>query len=826
MEIGIVRQMDINAEVQRAYLDYAMSVIVSRALPDVRDGLKPVQRRILYAMHDMGIRPESAYKKSARIVGEVLGKYHPHGDSAVYEAMVRMAQDFSLRYMLVSGQGNFGSVDGDSPAAMRYTEARLAPIAMEVLADLEKDTVDWGDNFDGSLKEPLVLPSQLPNLLVNGASGIAVGMSTNIPPHNLGEVVDAAVYMLDRWMTVDDIEVDALMQFVQGPDFPTGGLVYRKDTATSEDTLLKAYATGNGHVTIRARAHMEQAARGRQRLVVTEIPYQVNKTSLIEGIAKRVRDGDLEGISDLRDESDRQGMRIVIELTQGADGDKVLNALYRQTPLETRFSIIVLALVNGEPRRLSLKRVIQLFLEHRLEVLQRRSKFDLEHARQRAHIVEGLLIALDNLDAVISTIRRSRTVETARTNLRQQFKLTEVQAQAILDMQLRRLAALEHKKLQAEYKELLGTIKTLEGLLQSPLKQRMAIREELLELRERYADARRTHVFEVKGAKVVAEALTPDEPVWVTVSGEGRLGRLADDGKSVPRTSSRPAEPPLALMAASTRDTLYLFTATGEAIALPVHQLPEGTAWDGEGTPWNTLLRVSNGHRLVGALVLPSGPPEGGAVFFATAQGQVKRILPEELPGVGRELSQVIRLDAADALVGVVWAQDEEEVLLGTANGQGIRFTANDVRPTGAKAGGMSGVRLESGDVVIGCVVVTPKAYFMTITDQGFAKYTRLEDFPVQRRGGKGVQIAKLAPKEHIAAIGVLFKTGRFMPVTHRGASKIVTARSVPEQGRNTRGETVIALQGKDVVAGAVFPRERVSAPPVSRDPVQGLLDF
>ncbi len=826
MEIGIVRQMDINTEVQRAYLDYAMSVIVARALPDVRDGLKPVQRRILYAMHDMGMRPESAHKKSARIVGEVLGKYHPHGDTAVYDAMVRMAQDFSLRYMLVDGQGNFGSVDGDPAAAMRYTEARLTPIAMEVLADLEKDTVDWGNNFDGTLKEPLVLPSQLPNLLVNGASGIAVGMSTNIPPHNLSEVIDAAVYMLDRWMTVDDIEVDALMQFVQGPDFPTGGLVYRKDTAAGEDTLLKAYATGSGHVTIRARAHMEQAARGRQRLIVTEIPYQVNKTTLIEGIAKRVRDGDLEGIADLRDESDRQGMRIVIELLQGADGDKVLNELYRQTPLETRFSIIILALVNGEPRRLSLKRALQLFLEHRLDVLQRRSKFDLEHARQRAHIVAGLLTALDNLDEVISTIRRSRTVDTARTNLRQQFKLSEVQAQAILDMQLRRLAALEHKKLQAEHKELLDTIKVLEGLLQSPLKQRTAIREELLELRDRYADARRTHIFDVKGAKVVAEALTPDEPVWVTVSGDGRLGRLPDDGKTTPRTSSRPAEPPLALMAASTRDTLYLFTATGEAIALLVHQLPEGTAWDGEGTPWNTLLRVTNGHHLAAALVLPSGASESGAVFLATAQGQVKRLSSEELPGVGRELSQVIRLDAGDALVGVAWAQEEEEILLGTASGQGIRFAVNDVRPTGAKAGGMSGMRLDGGDVVIGCAVMTAKAYLLTLTDQGFAKYTRLEDFPAQRRSGKGVQIAKMAPKERVAAIGVLFKTGRFMPVTEHGASKIVTARSVPEQGRNTRGESVIALQGKDVVIRAVFPRERVSAMTVARDPVQGLLDF
>ena len=810
MEIGIVKRMDINTEVQRAYLDYAMSVIVSRALPDARDGLKPVQRRILYAMHDMGLRPESTYKKSARIVGEVLGKYHPHGDSAVYEAMARMAQSFSLRYPLVDGQGNFGSIDGDAPAAMRYTEARMAPIAMEMLADIDRDTVDWADNFDSTLKEPQVLPTQLPNLLVNGASGIAVGMSTSIPPHNLGEVADALIHMLDHWSKVADITVMDLMQFIQGPDFPTGGLVYRKDVAEGEDMLLKAYATGRGRVSVRARAHVEQAARGRQRLIITEIPYQVNKTTLIESIAKQVRAGKLEGITDLRDESDRQGMRIVIEVGQGADADEVLSHLYRRTTLERRFSIILLALVNGEPRRLSLKRILQLFLDHRLEVLQRRSRYDLKHAKQRAHIVEGLLLALDNLDAVIDTIRRSRTVDTARTNLRRKFKLSVAQAQAILDMPLRRLAALERQKLKAEHKELTALIKTLESLLRSPQQQRGVIRDELLELKERYADSRRTHVFEVRGEKIAANALTPDKPMWVTVSAVGRLGVVADDGKTAPRTPARPVEPPLALHSASTRDTLYLFTTTGEAIALPVHQLPDGVAWDGQGTLWSTLLRVENGHRLATALVLPAEFPEGSAIFLATAKGQVKRIAPEELPGIGRELSVVMRLGKEDALVGVEWVLADSEVMLGTAHGQAIRFAVSDVRTTGARAGGMAGIRLMKGDGVVGCGVVAENALVFMITDSGYAKYTPIGDFPRQRRSGKGVQLVKLLKDEQVAALGMLRKAGRFMPVTGYGSSKMLTGRSVPEQGRATRGNQVMLLRGKDRVTGVVIVRKRI----------------
>ncbi len=809
MEIGIVRQVDINAEVQRAYLDYAMSVIVARALPDARDGLKPVQRRILFGMYDMGIRANTPYKKSARIVGEVLGKYHPHGDSAVYDAMARMAQDFSLRYMLVDGQGNFGSIDGDSPAAMRYTEARLAPIALEMLRDIEKETVDWSDNFDGTLKEPTALPANLPNLLVNGASGIAVGMSTNIPPHNLGEVVDGLVHLLDRWGQLDDIGVEDLLHFIPGPDFPTGGLVYRKDSAEGDDGLLKAYGTGRGRITLRARAHKEEVKGGRERIIVTEIPYQVNKTALIESIAGLARSGKLEGIADLRDESDRQGMRIVIDLVRGADSDKLLRELYRQTTLETRYGIILLALVNGEPRTLSLKKALTVFLEHRLEVLQRRARYELAQARARAHIVEGLLIALDNLDEVIDTIRRSRTVETARDNLRKKFKLSEVQAQAILDMPLKRLAALERKKLQDEYKELQETIKYLELLLRTPKQQRDVIRGELLTLKEQYADPRRTHILDVRGAQLDLSALIPDQPVWVAVARAGLVARLPDDGKS-PHIPSRPKEALVAMHAASTRDTLCLFTAEGKAVALPVHQLPEGQVWEGEGSAWNTLTHLEHNGELVTALALPESPPAGGTLFFVSARGQVKRMAPEELPGVGRDPALVMRLDEDDWLVDAAWVKEDDEVVLGSTGGLGIRFAVAEVRPTGASAGGMAGMRLEAEELIVGVAVIAPRARLLTVTERGLAKRTEFGEVPPQRRGGKGVQLMKLGAGDRLIGVGTVLASGYFIPITQKGAAKTVPGRSAQEQGRATLGASVIALRGSDGVANVIVPKERL----------------
>jgi DNA gyrase subunit A len=530
MSIGAVRKININQEMRDAYLDYAMSVIVSRALPDARDGLKPVHRRILYAMHDMGLRSDTPHRKSARIVGEVLGKYHPHGDAAVYDTMVRLAQDFSMRYVLVSGQGNFGSIDGDSAAAMRYTEARMARLGEELLVDIGRDTVNFTDNFDGSLQEPTVLPASIPNLLVNGASGIAVGMSTSIPPHNMVEVCNALIYMLDEWDHMEDVTVEDLMRYIQGPDFPTGGLVYRhKDgLKTGNDTLVSSYATGRGKITLRAKVYIEDIGRGKSQIIVTEIPYQTNKSTLIERIASLVRDGRLEGITDLRDESDRQGLRLMIELQRGTDADQIMSKLFKHSQLQETFSINMLALVNGQPKVLSLKQALKVYLDHRLVIVRRRSEYDLARARERAHILEGLLKALDDLDKAIAIIRKSQRVDTARNNLMRELKVTEIQAQAILDMQLRRLAALERKKIEEEYAELTERIAYLEGLLRSEEQMRDVIRDELIEMKTVYNEPRRTIIVdEIGRAKVTADDFTvPEEQVWLTVTTTGKVGSL------------------------------------------------------------------------------------------------------------------------------------------------------------------------------------------------------------------------------------------------------------------------------------------------------------
>ena len=532
-ETGTVRPININDEMQQSYLDYAMSVIVSRALPDARDGLKPVQRRILYAMYDMGLRPDTSYKKSARIVGEVLGKYHPHGDMAVYETMARLAQDFSQRYLLVEGQGNFGSVDGDPPAAMRYTEARLTEVSMDILRQLQMETVDFSENFDGSLTEPDVLPASIPNLLVNGSSGIAVAMATNIPPHNLGEVVDALVMMLGNWSKIDEIGVEDLMQYIKGPDFPTGALIITDDRT---ETLAQAYGSGKGRVKIRARVRLEEMSRGRKRIIVTELPYMTNKASLIEKVADLVREGTLDGVSDLRDESDRQGMRMVIELTKTANPNEVLKTLYKRTSMQATFGINMLALVKGEPHKLTLKQALKVYADHRLEVIKRRSEYELRKAEERQHILKAYLIALENLDEVIDTIRHSQRVETARTNLMKRFNLDQVQAQAILDMPLRRLAGLERKKIEDEYKEVTKRIKELKDLLKSPKKMRDVVIAELIEVKEKYADSRRTQIIQMDEGETAVDLLTtsdvmPEEEAWVAISPDNRIARTSD-GKS------------------------------------------------------------------------------------------------------------------------------------------------------------------------------------------------------------------------------------------------------------------------------------------------------
>jgi len=813
MEIGTVRQVDIDTEMQVAYLDYAMSVIVARALPDARDGLKPVQRRILYAMHDIGLRPGAPYKKSARIVGEVLGKYHPHSDAAVYDAMARMAQDFSLRCPLVDGQGNFGSMDGDSPAAMRYTEARMAPIATELLADLDKDTVDFAPNFDDTLREPTVLPAVIPNLLVNGASGIAVGMATSIPPHNLGEVCDALMYMLDHWRKLDDVTIEGLMRFIQGPDFPTGGVIYRRMEKGGDDAIAHAYGHGRGRITVRACVHVEEMSRSRHRIVVTELPYQVNKSSLVERIAQLVRDGRIEGITDLRDESDRRGMRLVIELTRTVEPQQVLADLFRLTSMESTFSLIMLALVDGEPRLLTLKKVLLTYLEHRQVVVTRRSQYELARARERAHILEGLLTALDNLDEVIATIRRSRTADSARQNLRRRFTLSEPQAQAILDMPLKRLAALERRKIQDEYKEKQRLIKYLTGLLRSPKKIRGAVRDELVAIKERYADARRTQVVDAGKAQLTAADLIPDEPVWVAVSQGGLVARMPDEG-APPRVPSRPKDAPVALLGASTRDALYLFAADGRATAFPIHQLPEGVPWEGTGTHYADLTPLTRRDAVVAALALPTGLAEG-YLFLATRQGVVKRVTLADLPGVSSELFAVVGVEEGDAVGWAAVTTGADQVVLVTAAGRAIRFEEDEVRSMGLPAGGVMGVKLgDADDRVVGLAVARSRSYLLVVAEDGRAKRTSLSEYATQGRYGQGVITTRFGDADmKLAGACVLQARDPLVLVTKKGAAKTIRGQTAPAMGRATQGRDVIALRGGDVVVNAFVP-----LPPLKAD--------
>ena len=806
MEIGTVRQVDIDNEMQVAYLDYAMSVIVARALPDARDGLKPVQRRILYAMLDLGMRPETAYKKSARIVGEVLGKYHPHGDTAVYDATARMAQDFSLRYPLVDGQGNFGSVDGDRPAAMRYTEARLAPIAVELLTDLDKDTVDFAPNFDDTIQEPTVLPAAIPNLLVNGASGIAVGMSTSVPPHNLGEVCDALTYMLDHWRKLDDITVEHLMRFIQGPDFPTGGVIYRRMEEGGDDLIAHAYGHGRGKITVRARVHVEEMSRSRHRIVVTELPYQVNKSSLVERIAQLVRDGRIEGITDLRDESDRRGMRLVIELTRTVEPQQVLADLFRRTPMESTFSLILLALVDGEPRLLTLKKALLIYLEHRQVIVTRRSQYELARARERAHILEGLLTALDHLDEVIATIRRSRTTGSAHTNLCRKFKLSQAQAQAVLDMPLKRLAALERRKIQDEYKEKERLIKYLEGLLRSPKKIRAVVRDELVTVKQRYADARRTQVLDAGKVQLTTTDLIPNEPVWVALSRSGLVARLPDEGQP-PRVPSRPQDAPVALLAASTSDTLYLFTASGGAATFPIHQLPEGVAWDGAGAHYADLTPLTRRDTVVAALPLPTPPPEG-YLFLTTRQGVVKRVALADLPGVSSERFVVIGVGEGDLLGWAAMTTGDDQVLLVTSAGQAIRFQEQEVRLMGLPAGGVMGVKMTAAeDHVVALAVARARSDLFVIASDGKAKRTPLSEYPTQGRYGRGVITARLTTASvNLVAACVLQARDPVVLITKKGAAKTIRARNAPRMGRATPGQEIIALRKQDLVVDAFVP--------------------
>lgn len=801
MEIGTVRLIDIDREMQEAYLNYSMSVIVARALPDVRDGLKPVQRRILYAMHDMNLRPTAPYKKSARIVGEVLGKYHPHGDAAVYEAMARLAQDFSMRYLLVDGQGNFGSVDGDAPAAMRYTETRLASMAEELLADIQKDTVDFVPNFDGSLKEPAILPSAVPNLLINGASGIAVGMATNIPPHNLGEVADALVYLIDRWNKLDDVSSDDLMKFIKGPDFPTGGIVFRYDESVEGgDAIRLAYATGRGHVTVQAKAHIEEIARGKANIIVTELPYQVNKAGLIERIAMLVRDGKIEGITDVRDESDRTGMRLIIETTRTVDPKETLAQLYKHTPMRSTFGIILLALVDGEPRMLSLKKILQLYIEHRQQIVTRRSRYDLKKAEERAHILEGLLKALASIDEVIHLIRRSPDAETARANLIKRFKLTEIQANAILDMPLRRLARLERDKLEAEYKELKARIKFLQDLLKHPKKILGVIREELLALKEKYADARRTHIAEhEKGELITAHELVPEALVWIGVSVDGNVIRL---GEKLDVPSS------LALAAvaqASTRDTLYILNDAGRAGQTPVHQISEN------GAHMADLTGLKREDRIVAAIALPRQEDLPGFLLLGTRNGIVKRVAVADVVRATGAAFGVINVDAGDSLAWVRFTPGGGEIILVTMQGQAIRFSQDSVRPMGLNAGGVMGIKLAEKDAVVGMDLVRPRAELLVASENGYAKRAPLSEYPAQGRYGVGVVTARPSSASGpLVGAAVVNADTALVTSTTKGHSKLFRARVAPARKRDARMEACLPLRQGDTLAALIVPMERV----------------
>ena len=806
MEIGMVRRIDIDAEMQQSYLDYAMSVIVARALPDARDGLKPVHRRILYAMHAMGIRPGLDFKKSARIVGEVLGKFHPHGDSAVYEAMARMAQTFSMRYPLVDGQGNFGSIDGDPPAAMRYTEARLERLAMEMLEGIDKDTVDFIDNFDGSLREPTVLPTAVPNLLVNGATGIAVGMATSIPPHNMGEVCDALIFLLENWSRLEKIGVEDLMAHIQGPDFPTGGIILRDKG--DADGLTSAYGTGRGKVVVQARTHIEDMGRGRSRILVTELPYLTNKSALVERIAELARNGKMEGLVDLRDESDRQGLRIVLELSKTATPEKVLAELYRRTPMQVSFGITLLALVDGEPRLLTLKQSLRVYLEHRLEIVRRQSAFELARARERAHILEGLRTALQHLEDVIQLIRGSADADQAHERLRKRYKLSDLQARAILDMPLRRLASLERKKIDQEHKESVARIKELEALLSSEKRLRDTLVEELVKVKGTYGDRRRTLIVEARKGKgkkaaplLTAGDLTPEKETWVVVTDDGLISRTPTARQ--PRLTGRSA--PVLLISAGGRDILYLFEARGTGAAVAVHTLPECDD-PKDGIPVARGTSFTGGEQVVAGVALPperSQLSPDACLVFATFSGMIKKTPLEALPGPSAKPFAAMNIAEGDVLGWTRITQGKDELLLVSSAGQAIRFDEQQVRPMGLAAGGVMGIKLEdsAGDRLVGMDTARADAELLLVRDDGHVKRIALSQFPVQGRYGKGVMAWKPSGSARLAGAAVGREDDRVAVHQARAGARSLRLGDAPRRTRASSGKMLLEVKDTDRIA-------------------------
>lgn len=797
--VGKVVPIDINQEMKHSYLDYAMSVIVGRALPDVRDGLKPVHRRILYAMHNLGVTPDKPHRKSAFIVGEVMAKYHPHGDMAIYDALVRLAQDFASRYPLVDGHGNFGSVDGDSAAAMRYTEARMASMAMELLDGIEKNTVDFVPNYDGAEKEPVVLPSRVPNLLINGSSGIAVGMATNIPPHNLAEVIDGVVMLIDN----PEAEISDLMRVIKGPDFPTGAVIMGREG------IRQAYNTGRGTVKVRAKSAIETEGN-KTRIVVSEIPYQVNKARLIEKIAELVKEKKIEGIADLRDESDRQGMRIVIELKKEGNPHVILNQLYKHTQLQDSFGIIMLALVDGKPKVLNLKEALYYYLEHQKEVITRRTKFDLDKAEARAHIVEGLRIALDHLDEVIETIRSSHTVEIAKKALMQKFSLSEKQAQAILDMRLQRLTGLEREKLEAEYKELLEKIAYLKAVLADENRVLQVIKEELLELRKKYQDERRTATSD-EDYHMDEEDLIAEEDVVITITGRGYIKRMPLDtyrsqrrgGRGISAAGIRENDYLKHLFITTTHHFLLFFTNRGRVYRLKVHEIPE-TSRQARGTAVVNLIHIDAGEYITTVIPIREFTDDS-YLFMCTKRGIVKKTSLDEYDTSRRDGIIALNLDPGDELINVILTDGSDEIILATREGQAIRFHEDDVRSTGRVTRGMKGITLRNEDEVVSMDRVRVGADVLVISSQGFGKRSRISDYRVQSRGGTGIRNIKCTPRNgHVVAVRVTKEDEEIMMISAEGVMIRLKVKDIPVMGRSTQGVILMKLgQGDRVVAVA-----------------------
>ncbi len=793
-----VKGINITEEIETSFLDYAMSVIVSRALPDVRDGLKPVHRRILYGMQELGNTADKPYKKSARIVGDVMGKYHPHGDSSIYDAMVRMAQDFSYRYMLVDGHGNFGSVDGDGAAAMRYTESRMSKIAMEMLRDINKDTIDYTDNYDGSEKEPIVLPSRYPNLLVNGAAGIAVGMATNIPPHHLGETIDAVIALSEN----PAITTEELMEIIPGPDFPTGGLILGRSG------IRRAYESGRGSIIIRAKVEIEQKANGKETILVHELPYQVNKAKLIEKIAELVRDKKIDGITNLRDESDRRGMRVVIEVRKDANANVVLNNLYKQTAMQSSFGINMLSLVNGQPKVLGLKEMLYHYLEHQKVIIRRRTEFDLRKAEDRAHILEGLRIALDHIDEIIAIIRGSRSGEEAKPQLMERFNLSERQAQAILDMRLVRLSGLEREKIEAEYQELQVLIAELKAILADEAKIVDIIRTEILELKDRYSDTRRTEITSGGIEMIEDEDLIPVENSVVTLTHNGYIKRLAANtyrsqkrgGRGVQGMGTNEDDFVEHLMNTSTHDTILFFTSKGKVFRAKGYEIPE-YGRTAKGLPIVNLLNIDKGEKVT-AMIRVGSFDEDAYFIFTTKTGITKRTPVSQFANIRTNGLIAISLREDDDLISVRLTDGDKQIIIGTRDGMLVRFQEDDIRSMGRTAGGVRGIKLRDGDEVVGMEIVEPGQEILVVTEKGYGKRTSEDDYRLQSRGGVGLKTMQITDKNGpMVAVKTVDGSEDLMLITINGMLIRMDVNDISLIGRSTQGVRLIRLGDDELVA-------------------------